>query len=285
VHPQDEYVISARDRVYDQATGSREGRRSIMLVLLAASLFVLVLSVSCRQATAPGPANRVLASGVSELTDIDQYLADQGPAIRQSALDSSEQQLQLPGYPLDVVLTRDQVVKSSDAQLRDLILSRSAALVYAGGLGEFDRTGSQSIRRFSLQGALELGVDQISESTHSRASFLALLALLSSAVCGAVVAATAEGWSRLRLLGFAAVAGGLPCVLLAFLLRLITGAVGGNDPFEVAMRSIVRSVLAVPLRNGLILLAAGAVLIVIAVVLNRVERMTLSPAADAGEDW
>ena len=74
-------------------------------------------------------------------------------------------------------------------------------------------------------------------------------------------------------------------VLLAFLLRLITGAAGGNDPFEVAMRSIVRSVLAVPLRNGLILLAAGAVLIVIAVVLNRVERMTLSPAADAGEDW
>ena len=64
--------VSARDRLYGHATASSEGRRNFVVVLLTVSIFLLVVSVSCRQATAPGPARNILEAGLVTLTDLDQ---------------------------------------------------------------------------------------------------------------------------------------------------------------------------------------------------------------------
>ena len=124
----DEYDLDVRDRVYGRATSSSEGRRSIVVVLLSVSVFIVVFAVSCRQVTAEGPARNIIESGLVSLTDLDQLLADQGPALRQAALESQDQGISFDGYPLDIVLTRDEVLKSSDAQLRDIILRHEPRL-------------------------------------------------------------------------------------------------------------------------------------------------------------
>jgi hypothetical protein len=283
----DRYGASVRDRVYGRATNSGEGRRSVVIVLLTVSIFVLIVSVSCRQATAPGPARNVLEAGLVTLTDIDQMIADEGPAIRQAALESEDTQFLVAGYPLDIVLSRSEVLNSSDAQLRDLILSRSSALVYAQGIEAFDRTGEQKLRRFSLQGILELGVGQISHSTYERATFFALIAAMGCALAGAILAATGEGWGRMKSVGFAAIAGSVPALLLFFLLRLVAGAIGGDDPFIDGYREITTSVLGVPLRNAVIVFIAGVTVVALSVLFGRLEGF--SSRGDgleyAEDDW
>lgn len=278
----DDYDLDVRDRVYGRATSSSEGRRSIVVVLLSVSVFILVFAVSCRQVTAEGPARNIIEAGLVSLTDLDQLLADEGPALRQAALESQDHGISFDGYPLDIVLTRDEVLKSSDAQLRDIILQRSSALLYADGVDAFDRTGSGSVRRFSLQGAMEMAIGQVSETNHSRATLFALAGLAGCVAFGVVTAATEQGWRRMRALGMAAAAGAVPVVLMFFGARALVGAVGGGDPFEDSLRDTAVAGLTVPLRNGVIVLIAGIVVVAGAVVLGRLDRM-VSPAEAPGD--
>jgi hypothetical protein len=285
MYPDDEqYDVDVRDRVYGNATQSREGRRSVVVVLLAVSVFLLVFSVSCQQVTAQGSARNIIEAGLISLTDLDQFLADEGPAIRQAALESKQSTIPLTGYPLDIVLTRDEVLKSSDAQLRNIILERSSALLYAEGVDAFDRTGNSSVRTFSLQGVMEFAVGQVSEANHSRATVFALIGIAGCAIFGAIAAATGQGWGRMRSVGFATAAGALPVVLLFALARVAVGAVGGGDPFEQHLRDISTSALTVPIRNGSIVFVAGVAMVVAAVVLSRVDRAVSGGAVDAAAD-
>lgn len=275
-----EYDYSPRDRFYD---GSGDGRRSFVAVLLAFFVFVLVVSVSCRQVTSPGPARNMIEAGLVTLTDIDQLIADDGPALRQLAENSNETVIAVPGYPLEVALTREEVLNSSDAELRQLLLDRSSGLVYAEGLKAFDRTGEQEVRRVSVQGLLELGVSQVSESTHDRATLLALFGLAGAMVCTVLVAAMGEGFSRMRTVGVAVAIGAAPAVLLSFVVRLIVAEIGGDDAFVSGLREIAQSALYVPLRNSAVAAIAGLVVVLVAIVLSQVERR-MAPAT-VEEDW
>ncbi|MGE0600363.1 MAG: hypothetical protein AB7J35_14525 [Dehalococcoidia bacterium] len=265
--------VSVRERVYSSATSSREGRRSIAVALLTICVFVFIISLSCRQSTAPGPARNVLESGIVTLTDIDQMLADEGDSIREAASASESDNITIPGYPLDIVLTRSEITTSSNEELRGLILERSSALIYAEGISAFDRTGEQSLRRLSIQGLLELSLSQVSQSTHDRAGLIAMISLLGIGACGAIVAATGTGWGRMRSLGMAATAGAIPVVLMFVLLRLIVGQLGGDDPFVADYRDVTKAALGVPVRNGLVVFAAGVVVIAFSLILPRLEAL------------
>lgn len=280
----DDYDVSVRDRVYGRATTSSEGRRSIAVVLLAVSVFALITSLSCRQATEPHAATNLLQAGIVTLTDIDQMLVDDGPALRESVQQSEDAIVSIPGYPLDLAFTREEILQSTDSELRELILERSAAQVYADGVDAFDRTGEQSLRRFSIQGVLELGVGQLSESNFDRATFLALVSALGCTVFGAIAAATGSGWGRMRSVGMAAAAGALPGIVIFFLLRLVVGQIGDGDPFVASYRDITNAVLGVPLRNSIIVFSAGAVVVAASIVLARLERMTSPPPAAFADD-
>ncbi len=272
--------ISVRERVYVGATSSYEGRRSIAVALLTICVFVFIISLSCRQSTAPGPARNVLESGLVTLTDIDQMLADEGDSFREFASNADSDNLTIPGYPLDVVLTRSELTTSTDAELRTLILERSSALIYAKGIGAFDRTGEQSLRRLSIQGLLELSLSQVSQTTHDRATMFVLVSLIGIAIFGAIVAANGTGWGRMRSLGMAAAAGAIPVVLMFWVLRLIVGQIGGDDPFIAGYRDVTQAAIGVPVRNGLVILVAGVVVVAVSLVLPRLEAL-LTPARPA----
>jgi hypothetical protein len=280
---------SARERIYGDATASRDGRKALVSGLLAVGVFLLILTLSARQSTDPAPAQRLIESGIAVTTDVDGVIAENLEPLRELARGSNAQVFAIPGYPLEVFLTRDELLNRTPAQIRDLVLSRSSAVVYTQGLGAFDRTGNQSLSRFSSQGLLEFGVGQLSQSTNDRASMasLALALLVAVAACG--VLAVNSGWTRVRVLGTATLVGALPGVLLFGLAWYGAGRVGGGDPFVEDLRGIARTVVAVPLRNYVVVTALGAVLAASGILLGRVSaRMAgdaqAAAAADEGFD-
>lgn len=280
--PIDEYDRSSlRDRVYGQATVTHEGRRSLLGSLLAVSVFLLLISLSVRQVTAPANAVGVLQSGIAVVTDINQLVADDAPRARELARNSDEQVFALPSYPLDIALSREELLDLENGQLTELLLQRSAALVYADGLDAFDRTGEQSFNRFSSQGLIELAVSQVSQSTHDRATFATILFALATAGFAALLAASAEGWGRLRGFGLATVVGALPGVLIFGALYWVVGTLGGGDPFEADLREITRAVFQVPLRNFFVVTITGAVMVAASFGFSILDRRLTHPLSES----
>ena len=101
---------------------------------------------------------------------------------------------------------------------------------------------------------------------------------------GAVAGTTiAPAGSAVRLIGVAVTTGAVPVLLIFIGLRFMAGAIGGGDPFVAGLRDITESALSVPVRNALIVIAAGLVVIAASFVLARLERM-LTPAQPAPEE-
>lgn len=273
---------TVRERIFREATGGADGRRSLAAVLLALATFGLVAAVSAWQVTAETTAVPMLRSGIAVLVDIDAFLAEEGDAIRQAAAEE-DGVLSLEQYPLPIALDAGEVRDASDAELRDMLLDRSAALVYAEGLGAFDRTGSQAISRVSLEGMLELAVGQLSQETHERAGLAAMVLATAVAVLGAATAAMISGWGRLRVPAGAVALGAVPAAAIAFVLRLGTEVVGGEDQFLNDTRAIIGAALGAGVRNGAIVAGAGLALVLASVALETAERR-LRPAGETDED-
>lgn len=278
---------SARERIYSGATASRDGRKALVSALLAVGVFLLVLSLSVRQSTDPAPAQRLIESGIAVTTDVDTVIAENLEAVRELARTSNAQVFAIPGYPLEVFLTRDELLNRTPTQIRDLVLSRSSAVVYTQGLGAFDRTGNQSLSRFSWQGLIELGVSQLSASTNERAGTASFAFALLVAAAACAVLAVNTGWNRVRVLGVATLLGALPGVLLVALAWFGAGKIGGGDPFVQDLREIARTVVAVPLRNYVVVAALGAILATSGVLLGRtaarLARNALAVESTAGD--
>jgi len=250
-------------------------------------MFLLLVALSTRQVTAPDHARRLIESGIASTTDIDRLIAEDQPAVIQLTQSSAATGFAIPGYPLKVYLGRDEV-SLPPPELRNVILTRSSTVVYEQGFGAFDRTGNQSFSRFSSQGLLDFLAGQVSADTYDRASFTAVvLTIVIALISGAVVVAN-DGWSRLRVLGIAVIAGAAPVAFLSGVAWFAVGRVGGSDPYIVDLQDLARSVLTVPLRDGSIVAVAGFILVLCGSAFGyldrRVARLDLEPALAAGSD-
>lgn len=274
MHPEEDFDHSRddhRERIYYAATTSHDGRRTLLSGALALTVFLLILALSARQVTAPGPATRTIEGGIAATTDIDRLIAEDQPALKQLAQSNPASTFPIPGYPIRIYVNRDEV-NLPPAQLRDHLLARSSAIVYKEGLSAFDRTGNQSFSRFSSLGLLDFLAGQISESNHDRATLVALLLTVALAILSGWVLVSHHGWSRMRVIGIAALAGALPVVFLFGFAWFMAGQVGGNDPFVHDLQDISRSVLMVPLRNAAIVAVGGAILTALGPAFGYLER-------------
>lgn len=269
-----------RERRYGSAGSGRDGRRALAGIALALSVFFLVGAISAAQVTAPRYASDLLESGIAVTTDVDKVVAENRDALRQLVEASNSPTFAIPDFPLDIVLTREEVTKSSDKQLRDLVLQRSAALVYADGFAAFDRTGNQQVSRFSSQGGLEFAVGQVSEGTHSLANVASVALVFTTAVSACFLLLVGHGWGRLRSLGLAVLGGALPGLVLTGVIRLLVDSAGGNDPFVDDLRSIVRTTLNVPLRNYLVFSLLGLTFALAGVAFGLVEGRAHGSVSD-----
>lgn len=229
---------------------------------LSLLVFLLIGAVSVRQTTDQANARHLVEQGIVALTDIDALIAEQRPLFRQLVAASNQPSYAIPGYPLAIRFTREEMLNTSDAQFRQLVLERSSAVIYADGLSAFDSEGKQSISFFSTHGVLESLVSWLSADTYSAANTATVILALLVAGLGFATMARNHGFGGLRALGGAALIGGVAGYLLALGVARVLGQLWGGDPFSDDLHALIAELTDVPQRNYLALLILGGVLLV-----------------------
>ena len=260
------------DRVFGQAYAEAEhGGSHLAAGLFAIALFLFVASLSIYEITRPVHAQTLLAAGIASLTDIDETLTENIPALRDEARSSSDPSLEVPGYPLPVTLSRVEALTADTATIRALVLDRSAKLVYATGLDAFDETGEQSSDLLSISTVVRELVGFLTGDVHDRARWLAVASLVVVTVLGAATLALNRGFSRFTSFGLAVLLASAPGYFLARGGGYLIDRFGSSDAFVIDLQSTAQAMLDVPERNflitgslGLIIAVAGRLLGLIA---------------------
>lgn len=262
----------AKARALGRSPMGYDGQAAFYAFAFGICVFFLVAAVSLKQATAPGNAIRVLESGIGTLSEIDILLAQHGDELRTLARNSKESSFEIPGYPLHVTVTRDELLNKSNAELRDILLERSAALVYVEGIGAFDQTGNQSLGFLSTEGLVNQLAGQLSKTTYDRAKLASSVLVILGGLAGVAVVLRNRGFKRMRMLGVATAAGAIPGYLGSLGAGWLLGKVGGgDDPFRADLEAIVKAVASIPERNYLIASAAGLMVTALAIVFGIVD--------------
>ena len=265
-------VRTARERLAPRAVNRDDGGRTLYGVALAAAVFFLVLSLSVRQATSEPNARRLLEAGVATLTDVDKVVAERREDLRRLASDTNQDSYPIPGYPLDVRLTRAEALQGTNVEIRDAVLSRSSAILYQRGLSAFDRTGDQSLSAFSSEGLTKYLVGQLSATTHDRATKALLVFTGLTALAAIAVVLKNEGFARVRALGISVAGGALPGAALVFAFQALVGQVWSGDPFSDDLNTIISRLLDVPLRNYLVVGGLGIALTALGLGMAALDR-------------
>lgn len=263
--------LSARDRLIRDVrhTSGRGGRIALASGLISVGLFLLVFFYSAYQVTEPQRAQHIIERGVASLFDIDAYLDETLPALREEDSDSTI--VEIPGLPLPVALTRDELENASDSEIRELVLQRSAVLIYADGLAAFDVSGQQSIGLFTAENVVENFLDVLRGSTHTWSARIAVVLAFVVAISAAIVAASDFRPGVLRVIGgamFGAAIGGL---LVSFAVAWLVGRVDG-DPFTADSAAIARDIFEVPRRNFLVVSLFSGVLFAVGAAISYYEK-------------
>jgi hypothetical protein len=145
----------------------------------------LLAALTLFQVTAEGSSKRTLRRAVAALTEIDPLLDRHYDELRQQAASASPgETLELQDFPISIPLTRDDVQDSSKDDLRDLLLDRSADVMYARGTDPLRSTagGNQDVGAFTVAGITDNGLGFLRSRYHDILGVLtfALAAFASS---------------------------------------------------------------------------------------------------------
>jgi hypothetical protein len=241
---------------------------------LAMAQLALLGALNLLQLTAPGPAHRALRRAVASLTEIDSLLAVHGAALRQQADVSPDEPLALADYPLDVPLSPEEAQRPA-AEVRDLLLDRSAEQVYQEGSAAFREEGqSGDAPRLSVQRAVRTGLGFLTAGNHDALRWTTLaLALVCGVLSGALLLVT-RSYGRLGALGGAVAVASLLFLLLAVAVRLVLSLAGwGTDDYiTVQLLDLAKEAAWLPIRNGFAFSGLGLALLALGVVGSRLGR-------------
>jgi hypothetical protein len=244
--------------------------------LLGLSAFLLVGALSFQQLSSPAVAQQLIAEGVAALTEVDLVLTEFKDDIDEEAAGVADGELlTLPGYPLEVRFTRDEVLRLSEEEFRDLLLARSADIVYDEGLGAFGQDGG-SISLFSSEGVLDMLVGMLSETNHTRSGWAAAFLGLLSVIAGVMVVVRSTGFTRIRALGVPLAMGGLAgLITFGGIVALILGRWWGGDPFSDQVDVIIGDAIGIARRNYIILTLLGLSLVLVGILFELIARFGL----------
>lgn len=247
-------------------------------MLLGLSVFLLVAALSFRQLTSPQVANQLIAEGVAALTDIDQVLEEREPAIQRAAAEAgSEDLLMIPGYPLEVRFTAAEFEQASESEFRDLVLARSATIVYDEGLEAFDQTGTASVSLFSREGVLDSLLGRLSATNHERAGLAALAVGVIAILAAVMVTVRSAGFQRVRALGFPIFIGAIAGVLATLAVSFVLGRLWSGDPFSDEVDRIISDAVGIGQENYIIAGMLGIALLLLGILVEILARF-LFPA-------
>ncbi|HYM15881.1 MAG TPA: hypothetical protein VEZ14_09995 [Dehalococcoidia bacterium] len=238
---------------------------SVALVFFVA-LTALLASMQLYQVTAAGPAKATLRRSVAALSEIDPLLDRNYDALRTQASSAAPgNTVRLRDFPIDVPLTRDEVLTSSKQQLRDLLLNRAADAMYAHGSGVLRESDvrTQSVGAFSVGGITTDGLGFLRSRNHSALGVATLVLAALCVMLATGLALLCRGFGRLGSIGAVVLAAGAPMLLAGigarFYMRIVSGS--QTEYLQHAFLSIGQALAWIPIRDGLAFTALGAALV------------------------
>jgi hypothetical protein len=283
----DEEALARRELRSERWSPLRQAGAWVAGLVLVAAAAAALGAHSVVQATGEEVALPALRRAIDELAQPEALLELHRTELAEAAAEaaSPDVAVEVPGYPVvGVALTAEEAGSGDLAAMRDALLDRSAALVHAQGRGAFAEDGlaPPTSDRLSTAGAVAGLLDGLTVKSHDRwlgwrTPLVALAALL-----GAAVLALPRGFGGVLGLGAALLAAGLLLAGAAVGLRVALSLAGGEGPLLDEYLRISRELTRIPLRNGLVLAAAGVALALPAALLRALFERSVtreSPAA------
>jgi hypothetical protein len=226
----------------------------IVLALSAAAWLVLF---SASQATGERVAQPALESLMETMTGLTGLLALHADEVRATG--------EVPGYPLAVTIPPEDR-DTGAARWRAVVLAQSSTILYEEGPDALNPDGAAAAAgTFSTPGGIRLLMSNLTSARHTTASALLWPVGLVALVAGAAVLAVGSRFGRFQALGFGLTAAGIPAIgvgLLGYAVVLFAGSDG--SALAEAGHDIAWSLAGIPLRNGITVLVAGIVLVILA---------------------
>ena len=249
---------------------------------LVFTLGFLLLSLNAAQLTGRDVADKELRRALASVTEIDAVLAEGQADLKAKAEATPEEELRLADYPIDVPLTSEQAQELSTAELRELLLSRSAERVYAEGVDAFREEGrgpsTHDIAILSPPGAVRYTVGLLTEETHDAMWVTTVVLTGIAALLALLLALLSRGYGRLTSVGVAVSMASLPFLLffvtVRFILRLASESEG--DYLTAQLFALGKDVAWLPIRTGIAFAVLGAVFVVMGVGFSLLEGRRVS---------
>ena len=240
--------------------------------VLALFLAAFFLTLTAFQLTSDDTGQRLLRRSVAISTNIDAVLPGIEANLDAVAADDGDSPtVTVPGFPIPIQLTREEVVTLRGAALRERILEEAAQRLYDDGGSAWaaaDLDARRDIERVSTAGAIDYGLGFIRGSTNTVLLIVAvLLAIIVLGLAGVLMVVLP--WDmRILIAGGVIMFAALPSLASAVALRFVfRTADGEGDPFVDGMLDLGVDAMWVPIRGFLVLSVLGIVLILIATLL------------------
>lgn len=231
--------------------------------LLTLDLVVMLFVLSFANVTSDGAAKRALGHSLAVLLEVDALLDDHYESLRLEASQTEEESLTLPGLPLDVSFTPEEVLAGYREAFRALLLSRAADLVHEKGVGAM-RTDDSDPALLSTQGAVADGMDFLRPTPHRVLSILTIALAAAAGVLALALGLVSRGYGRVVALGLSALLAAAPFLILAVAVRftLRLAADSADDYLVREFVELAQELMWAPIRNGMILtVGAGLTLV------------------------
>lgn len=237
---------------------------SIVLVVVATAFF---LALTAAQLTGDESGDVILRRSVAVMTDIDQSLPRIEEELLVAADEAEGDTVQVPGFPLPVLLSVEEAQTLKGGALRDRILAESAAILYADGMSAWtatDQDAAQDIDRLSAAGLVDRGLGLIRDSMNTGFLIIAvLLGIMTAAIMGILLIILPRE-ARLLVLSLVVLASALPPLAAAVGLRFAFRTLETDtDEFVNGMLAIGADSMWIPIRNFFTLTLLGAGLLIL----------------------
>lgn len=233
--------------------------RWVIAAALAVALIAFVAFLSLAQVASGGAGRRVMARTIAAMTEIDSSMPGIQASLEETAGQSEVDPIPVPGFPIAVTVSREIVLAGDTEQIRDEILTQSAALMYDDGVSIWDDTdpdAQQTIARSSAAGGVRAVLSLVGSTPRTIFLTLAVISGLVTAALATALTLPMSALRRLTALGAVFAAVGIPAVIVVLLMQLVTNA-AGDDPFGDALGDIAVDAEGVGLRNYLIVSVLG----------------------------
>ncbi len=282
--PGDEFVVEIGPSLW------RNIGKWAVAFLFFCSMISMLACLELYQLTAEGTAKRSLRRAVAALTEIDPLVDRNYDDLQQRARSAPPgATLALRDFPVHVPLTRDEALRLSKDQLRDVLLDRSADIMYRDGTSPLRAAAvhAGSVGAFSIAGLTDNALDFLRSRNHDILSVLTFALVALSAVLGVLLALLCRGFGRLSSVGAVVLAASAPLLFFGigarFYMRLISTS--DTEYLQREFLKIGQGLAWIPIRNGIAFTLLGVLMLAIGVGLARWSDRRDAPRSSTGRPY